>query len=842
MNKYFLFFLLFFLTPLTVIAQVNDEQEDEGEEIKTDVVVFNTLDEEDVERLSRIYGHQIFKSDSSRIFDASSIAKIPESYILGVGDEITLSIFGASQYDAKFKVGTEGYIQPTDLPRIFLKGLTWEKAKKLIESRFQRYYKFDPEQLALTISQPRIITVNILGEVERPGSYDLVATNTAFNALIAAGGPSETGSFRNIRIIRDQEQTELDIYEVMDKPGAQFQFYLEDNIIIQVPVAQKIVEVVGAVKRPLIYELKVDEGLSELIDYAGGLKSEAYKEVVQIERFTDNKQILIDVNLTQLLDAKEDYDLISGDLIRIKSLTKEIGGFVTVQGAVELKGKYALESTLRVSDLLRKGILKKEAKLDAAFLMRQNEDATTKLIQLNLEEILNGIGTPVDLRLKSKDRLVVYKQSRYADEYTVNVKGAVREALVDFPFDPDSTITIQKAILLAGGLKPDAADFGYLIRTKPDNQNEKEYIPVNIRAAIRNPNGALNLKLQAADELRISSQSAFTDVHEVAIKGAVRSPEVFQYDKSLKLKDLITLADGFKPEASKKIEVFRLVIQNDQPTKVVAAALEVDKDFNIISGDKDFALQPNDEVVAKTVPDYNDQAIVMIEGEVVFPGEYSLIKKNETLADIIQRAGGVTTEAFLNGLTVLRDSQVVVVTKLDQALKNKSSNYNIILKDGDVIKLPQKEDLVSIYLANTGIIDLKGDTTLKDIKISVAYEQGKSAKWYIDEFTAGFGVTADKDKVMVAYANGGVKGTKKWLGLNRYPKPEKGATISIGALPVLTEEDKELIRAKANYKDYSKLKKGVIISLDGETLKRNELQESSNDSSKKTKQKKSKND
>jgi len=827
MNKYFLFFFIFFLAPQIVAAQINEEeQEEKVEEIKTDVVVFNTLDEEDIERLSKIYGHQIFKSDSSRIFDASSIAKIPESYILGVGDEITLSIFGASQYDAKFKIGTEGYIQPTDLPRIFLQGLTWGTAKKLIESRFQRYYKFRAEQLALTISQPRIITVNILGEVERPGSYDVVATNTAFNALIAAGGPSETGSYRNIRIIRDQEQVELDIYEVMNKPGTQFQFYLEDNIIIQVPVAQKIVEIVGAIKRPLKYELKGEEGLLDLIDYAGGLKAEAYQEVVQIERFADNKQILIDVNLANLIANKEKFDLLNGDLIRIKSLAKQIDDFVIAEGAVELKGKYALESTNRISDLLRKSILKKGAKLDVAFLMRENEDGTTKLIQLNLEEILNGIGTPVDLRLKSKDKLLIYTQSRYADKYTVSVKGAVRVALEDFPYDPDSTITIQKAILLAGGLKPDAADFGYLIRTKPTNQNEKEYIQINIGEAIENPNGPANLKLQAADELRVSSQSAFTDVYEVAIKGAVRSPEIFQYDKSLKLKDLITLADGFKPEASRKIEVFRLVIQNDQPTKVIAAALEVDKDFNIISGDKDFVLQPSDEVVAKTVPDYDDQAIISIEGEVVFPGEYSLIKKNETLADVIQRAGGVTTEAFLEGLTVLRENQVVV-TKLNQAIKNKASNYNIILKDGDIIKLPQKEDLVFIHLANTGIFDMKGDSPLKDAKIQVTFEQGKSAKWYIDEFAAGFGVNADKDKVMVTYANGGVKGTKKWLLFKRYPKPAKGATISVGAIPELSELEMEIAKSKA-MKDYPKLKKGVIISLDEALLKNSNQKATSN--------------
>jgi len=184
---------------------------------------------------------------------------------------------------------------------------------------------------------------------------------------------------------------------------------------------------------------------------------------------------------------------------------------------------------------------------------------------------------------------------------------------------------------------------------------------------------------------------------------------------------------------------------------------------------------------------------------------------------------------------VLRDSQVVVVTKLDQALKNKSSNYNIILKDGDVIKLPQKEDVVSIHLANTGLLDMKGDSLLLDTKISVAYEQGKSAKWYIDEYAAGFGVTADKDKVMVAYANGGVKGTKKWLGLNRYPKPEKGATISISAIPELSEAEKELLQTKAMYKNYPNLKKGVIISLDKELLKGNNSQVPSQSNEGKTK-------
>ena len=807
MNKYFFFLLFLFLMPTVIVAQ---EKTDKKE---SDIVIFQTLDEDDIERLSKIYGHQIFKSDSSRIFDASSIAKIPDSYTLGEGDELTISIFGASQYDAKFTVGPEGYIQPQKMPRIFLKGLQWGTVKDLVQSRFKKFYLFRPEQFALTLSQPRIITVNILGEVERPGSYNLVATNTAFNALIAAGGPSETGSFRNIRIIRDQEQVELDIYEVMDKPGAQFQFYLEDNIIIQVPVAQKIIELKGAVKRPLKYELKGEEGLLEAIKYAGGLSAAAYQEVVHVQRFIDNKQILIDVDLANLYSTNGNFALQNGDVIQVKSLTQPIENYVRVEGAVELVGNYALESTARVSDLLRKSILKKEAKLDLAFLVRENEDKTSKLVQLDLNEIINGIGTPADLRLKSKDRLIIYTQSRYVEGANIFVKGAVRDSL-SFPFDPDSTITIRKAILLAGGLKLDAADFGYLIRTNRSNIKEKSYRRINIKEALENPNSTANVKLQPADELRISPRSAYSDISMVSIKGAVRAPEAFQYDKSLRLKDLIFLAEGFKPEASKKLDVFRLKLENDQPTKIVVATLEVDNQFNIVSGDKDFELMPNDEVVARTVPDFNEQALVTVNGEVIFPGAYSLIKKNETLASIIQRAGGLTTEAFPQGVVIHRDAQKIV-TNLDEALKNNQSNYNVILKGGDIITLPQKEDLVSILIRNTGAMDLSKDTLAFDNVISVAFEKGKSAKWYLQEYAAGFGKTADKEKVIVQYANGATKGTKRWLMFNKYPKPEKGAIISVGAMP----EPLEATAKDAANEVYPKLKKGVILSIDSDLMK-----------------------
>jgi len=221
---------------------------------------------------------------------------------------------------------------------------------------------------------------------------------------------------------------------------------------------------------------------------------------------------------------------------------------------------------------------------------------------------------------------------------------------------------------------------------------------------------------------------------------------------------------------------------------------------------------PNDEVIARIIPEYKTQTSVTVNGEVIFPGAYNLLKKNETLANIIQRAGGLTSEAFLEGLTIMREGQVVV-TQLDQALKNSSSNYNLGLKDGDIITIPEKEDLVAIVLANTGVADFTQDTNT----IRVVYEQGKSAKWYIDEFAAGFGANADRERVFVAYPNGRTKVTKNFLGLKTYPKPKKGATISVGAKLEMTEADKKKMDASAQ--TYPKLKKGVILTLDPEILK-----------------------
>lgn len=787
--------------------------------------IINALTEiiEENKRLapSKIYGHQIFREAYKISQDKESdlgkdiftmIAKIPDSYILGAGDKLTVSIFGASQLDAQLEINSKGYVQPDRLPKLFLKGLTWVKAKKLIQNRFNQFYSFNSDQFAISLSKPRTITVNIFGEVEKPGSYNLSAVNTAFNALVVAGGPTEGGSVRNIKIITDKQQQTFDVYEFMNNPGIQSQYFLEDNAIIQIPPAQKIVKISGAVQRPLKYELKDNEDLKTLIDYAGGLRPDAYQEIVQIQRFANNQQQLLDINWQELLNQRQSFNLENGDGITIRAIPNLIKDIVSIEGAVELPGTYSLQSTPRVSALLIKGRLDRQARLDVAFLIRTKLDETNQLIQLNLNEIITEPGATADLLLEPGDKLLISAESKYADRFSIKVKGAVRDN-IEYALDRDSSITVQQAVLLAGGLMPEATDFGYLIRTNATNKGEKEYVRIDVKTALANPESTANLRLRPLDELVILEASSYTNIANVAIRGAVRFPGEFQYDASLKLKDVLTLAGGFTPEAAlNRLEVYRLEISENQPTKTIITTLEVDENFNMKGSMANFVLQPYDEIIVRAVPNFERTSFVQLDGEVLFPGEYALTQENETLSNLIRRAGGLTTEAFPEGAKIWRDSQFVV-TELNQALSKQNSAFDLILLKGDKITIPKREDLVFLNLLNTGAFELYPEKFTSKSSIGVTYTPNKSAKWYLEEYLAGFGTNAAKTKVTVEYPNGAIKGTKNIIGIFKiYPKPVKGAAISIGRKPMkeLSAKDKEALKTSA------KERKGAIITLSTE--------------------------
>ena len=264
-----------------VVTTTEDAPQTTTGEAAAETALETALEENNVSTTAGddIYGHSLFTGTSMDVFRTTDGAQAPDTYVLGEGDEVHISIFGSSQTEIHQRIDADGSIQPTGATKIFLKGLTLDKARTAIRSKLASHYSFREDQIAVTITTARTITVSIYGEVGVQGGFTLSALNTAFNALAAAGGLTEMGSIRNIQLSRGGKTSKLDLYAYMTKPETKASYDLQNNDVLFVPVAQKIVTLQGAVNRPMRYELLERETLKDLIEYAGGLKYNAYMEM-----------------------------------------------------------------------------------------------------------------------------------------------------------------------------------------------------------------------------------------------------------------------------------------------------------------------------------------------------------------------------------------------------------------------------------------------------------------------------------------------------------------------------------------------------------------------------------
>ena len=737
-----------------------------------------------------IYGQHIYR-DKSVNFNFSDSNRPPDSYILGIGDQINVSIWGRSQEDADFEINPDGYIKPFKMPRISLKGISFGAAKKILLKRFDEYYNFRPEEFNVSLKKTRNITVNIVGEVFEYGSFTLPASNTAFNALVPSGGPTDIGSVRRIKLIRQGQAPKiLDIYKFLKDPSAQDEFFLQDNDYIHVPVAEKLVTIKGSIKRPFTYELLDNENLKKLIEYAGGLNEDAYQSNIQIKRFENDEEIILDIDLRKLSTAGGDFNLKGGDEIVIGKIPTPYKNFAEISGAVELPGKYEIRNGMKIRDLLLKGVPSDDARKDIAYLKRENADQSTQYIKINIDEAISNPGSESNITLKAKDNLVVYSQTIFVDKDSISIVGAVRFP-GNHPFDPSGGIKINDALLLAGGLRKDATEFAYILRTNPKNTKQKEYVRIDLDEIQNNPNSSNNITLEPLDSLVVYSTLTYLDESTVKISGAVRNPGEYQYDESLTLQDVITLAGGLKLEAAtSRIDIFRVVIEENQPTKTAVATISVDKDLNFkTTDDEQFKLSPFDLIYVRNVPEFEFQRTINLTGEVKFPGPYALVDKNERLWSVIERAGGLTSEAFLEGATLYRAKEGVgfVVMNLSEVAKNKKSKHNYILKEGDLIEIPKNKDLVAIR-GQTKAKEIYPDKILRTGKINVAYHKGKSAKWYVDKYAAGIGKDGRRKLITVEHPNGQIERTKDYLIFKKYPNKGRQTAATIIQFLIISSE------------------------------------------------------
>lgn len=742
-----------------------------------------------------IYGHSLFTDKSLDIFRTTDGAEAPDTYVLGEGDEIRISIFGASQTDIQQRVAPDGSIQPSGVAKVFVKGLTLRQVRNLLRERLSYSYSFRPDQFAISIVAARTIMVNIFGEVKVTGSFNLSALNSAFNALSAAGGPSRIGSVRNIQLIRGNEKRIIDLYQFMNDPGKQFDFSLQNNDILFVPISKNIITVNGAVKRPMQYELKDQENLQDLIALAGGLTVSARPDYVQLSRYVNGEEKLFEYNLAKVMDGSLKVSMMNGDRVNIRAINRPMENFVNIEGAVYYPGQFDLNSNKSLKTLLANAQPNFQAKTDLVFVERLRPDQTIEFLTVPL-----GLGK--DFELQARDRVRILDLATYADQMQLSVVGAVRTPFSrNLPYG--DKFTIAQALEIAGGLKPTANFKAYIFRKNWENPEQTTYIAVDVKKDSL-------MQLQAGDRLNVYDNTTFTDFGNVKVSGAVKTPVTLTYDASIQLKDLLENAGGFTLGAAyNQVQVFRVQMSLTESVKINVINLEVDSNYNLIQP-QNFQLQPYDHIVVRMTPEFNLGRTVEINGQVRYPGVYVLESKQTTMADVIRMAGGLLKDADRYGSTLFRTYQNrgnVTVDIRKAVMHPGSYRHNPILFEGDVININREENTVRIMGEATRMAQYSANPEQAQMR-QIVYQGRKSAGWYIRNYAGGFQKMADKRSVTITLPNNQTVSTTRVLGINFYPVVRPGSTVSV---LMDTEKQRELTEPKEKMDLETTLSKSLSV-------------------------------
>ena len=637
---------------------------------------------------NQVFGRNIF-NNKLLTFEPNQNMATPANYRLGAGDNIIIDVWGASQETFEGTVSPDGYIVIEGIGPIKVGGLSVSQATAQIRSTLSRFYS--DCKINLAVGETRSIQVQVIGEVRMPGTYTMSSLSSAFNALYAAGGISDIGTLRNIRVFRSGRQiATIDVYDYLLNGNTKGDVRLQDNDVISVDAYECLVNVRGKVKRPMFYEMKSTESVQQVIRNAGGFTGDAFTKNVRLTRKSGSEYSMHTIDEFKM----SSFTLKDGDSIFVDSVLARFSNMVEVRGAVRHAGQFELggevqtvKGLLQVADGLRE-----DAFVSRGVMHREKDDLTLEMINVDIEGILNG--TVADIPLRRGDVLFVPSK--------VDMKG-------------EQTLTIR---------------------------------------------------------------------------GEVLYPGEYKYAENTSVEDLILMAGGLTPAASMaKVDVFRR-LQDFNATEATDASAEVfsmSLNDGFRSSENSFALMPYDVVVVRKSPAYNQQQTVRVEGCINFEGEYAMSTKNYRLSDLVKAAGGLTNLAHARGARLtrqmteeeklqrensLRAAQIQMYEEamesektynmaqadslmslkldlgdtypmsinLEEAIKNPGSSADIVMREGDLLVIPQFSNTVKI----------SGEVVYP---VSMGYTKGKKLSYYIKR-AGGYGNRAKKKGVYAIYMNG----------------------------------------------------------------------------------------
>ncbi|WP_233998344.1 SLBB domain-containing protein [Pseudoalteromonas sp. T1lg48] len=779
------------------------------EELQTQEEKFKPKQEE-----LKPFGYDIFAGEPTSFMPSES-APVPDDYIVRPGDQVQISLYGKESATVDVSIDRSGRLSIPKLAPVHVAGMSFKELKSLVSEKVSN--EMIGVKAFVSLGQLRSIRVLVVGEAYKPGSYTLSSLSTVTHALFASGGVSDIASLRNIEIKRGGKiVNHFDLYDLLIKGDSSNDIILKPGDVVFIPPVGAQVSVTGAVKRPAIFELKKGESTADLLAMAGGLKANAYSEKVTVERAGngDYKQIL-SFDFTK---TNSGYTPQDGDVVRVSETSSAYNNAVTLIGAVTRPGEYSWHQGKRIGDIIGslRGALLPQADLDYAILLREVDVyGNIEVYQFSLAKAVAGDSNH-NLLLNARDKLIVF--SRFES------KAEEQDALKQLALTEEEQ-ELQKKVKLwhlfeqrqfeefVGTRKPlfseeEEAELkskqkltDIIAARSKDEEEEIEYATFSRNQLLDKVIKKLQLQAGAGERIKL-----------VEVNGNVRFPGVYPLAKNMAVRELITAGGGLTESAFlDKAEITRSKTGTNDDIEHIT--------FNL-QGALDGSLEENPLLLSKdslnilTIPNWQENIKVKVEGEVTFPGQYT-IRRGETIKDVIERAGGFSDFAALDAAVFTRKTiqeqeraQIERLTnELRRDLASKSFEYSqnsvklsydemamlisdlsqmptlgrlvinlddiladkqqLVLQDGDALYIPSKRDSISVI----------GEV---NYATSHLYNPDTGVDAYI-RLSGGTKARADEERIYVIKANGSVyiPENKGWFAVNTSHQLEPGDTIVV---------------------------------------------------------------
>uniref|UniRef100_UPI0040471E0A SLBB domain-containing protein n=1 Tax=Algoriphagus sp. TaxID=1872435 RepID=UPI0040471E0A len=699
---------------------------------------------------SLLFGSTLFFQKNRKLsFEPSLNQATPKNYILGPGDLIYVDIYGQSEKYYEATVNPEGSILLDNIGLIAVSGKTIEAAEGIIKNRVASFYTglsgANPSTfLQVTLGNVKTIKVHILNEVRLPGTFTLSAFSTVFNALYAAGGPSDKGTLRAIQLIRNNKKiAEIDVYDLLINGTANLDVQLQDQDVILVNPYLARVRVMGEVKRPLVFEVTPEDNLEDILRFAGGFTDLAFKDRISISRITGNQRSISDVYSNQL----GLFNLKGGDEVTVGRIIDRYTNRIQIKGAVFRPGVFSLTEGLTLTQLIKNADgLKGDAYTQRASILRTKGDLSSEVLEVNLQAVLEG--RQEDVVLQREDVIRISSIYDVQNERYIQILGEVKRPGT-YPYA--AGMTPEELILIAGGLQESAniKDIEIARRLEDsDSGTLSDIITTSINADLSfNPNA---ISLAPFDQVIVRKRANFTMQRLVSVEGQVNSPGIFAIETSVdRISDLIKRAGGVNQFAYtkgatliRKTEFFNTESEQVRRQKNLEALRVLLKE-------------------SPTKPEAQEELLIRLFRDL--PTEK--VAKTDSTANNAKRESLDQIAAETPGVAVKFKETEAVAINLEKILANPGSEEDLVLEEGDILNVPK--------LLQT--VRMRGDVVYPT---TLRHEQGRGLRFYING-AGGFDRRANRKQTYVVYANGAVKRTKGFFGVRSYPAVEPGAEVII---------------------------------------------------------------